>query len=108
MHPPTTTTSTNEPQILTVLESTLYVGFVSSNPENLLVTKVLHKDDAFVFPNQAALILWPSLLSAPRMPFLHADDVLVKAFQVDKNLVIKTQSRFYVDSHYNNLFQLFA
>nr|CAB3480230.1 unnamed protein product [Digitaria exilis] len=37
-------------EILTVLEGTLYVGFVTSNPNNTLFAKVLHKGDVFVFP----------------------------------------------------------
>ena len=37
-------------EILTVLEGTLYVGFVTSNPENRLISKVLYKGDVFVFP----------------------------------------------------------
>ena len=37
-------------EILVVLEGTLYVGFVASNTENRLFTKVLNKVDVFVFP----------------------------------------------------------
>ncbi len=37
-------------EILVVLEGTLYVGFVTSNIENHLFTKVLNKGDVFVFP----------------------------------------------------------
>lgn len=37
-------------EILTILEGSLYVGFVTSNPENKLFTKVLNKGDVFVFP----------------------------------------------------------
>ncbi|KAL6324804.1 hypothetical protein AAG906_018331 [Vitis piasezkii] len=37
-------------EILTVLEGTLYVGFVTSNPDNRLISKVLYKGDVFVFP----------------------------------------------------------
>ncbi|RVW38907.1 putative germin-like protein 2-1 [Vitis vinifera] len=37
-------------EILTVLEVSLMVGFVSSNPENRLFTKVLQKGGVFVFP----------------------------------------------------------
>ena len=37
-------------EILVVLEGTLYVGFVTSNTENYLFTKVLNKGDVFVFP----------------------------------------------------------
>ena len=36
-------------EILTVLEGTLYVGFVTSNPSKLF-TKVLYPGDVFVFP----------------------------------------------------------
>ncbi|XP_059439251.1 germin-like protein subfamily 1 member 13 [Corylus avellana] len=37
-------------EILIVIEGTLYVGFVTSNPENRLFSKVLNKGDVFVFP----------------------------------------------------------
>nr|CAD1834572.1 unnamed protein product [Ananas comosus var. bracteatus] len=37
-------------EILTVIEGSLYVGFVTSNPENKLFSKVLNKGDVFVFP----------------------------------------------------------
>ena len=37
-------------EILVVLEGTLYVGFVTSNPENRFFSKVLNKGDVFVFP----------------------------------------------------------
>jgi len=37
-------------EILTVLEGSLEVGFVTSNPGNRLITKVLQKRDIFVFP----------------------------------------------------------
>jgi len=37
-------------EILVVIEGTLLVGFVTSNPENRLFTKVLNKGDVFVFP----------------------------------------------------------
>ncbi|KAJ0013567.1 hypothetical protein Pint_20272 [Pistacia integerrima] len=37
-------------EILVVLEGTLLVGFVTSNPNNTLISKVLHKGDIFVFP----------------------------------------------------------
>ncbi|KAL0383764.1 UNVERIFIED_CONTAM: putative germin-like protein 2-1 [Sesamum calycinum] len=37
-------------EILTVLEGTLQVGFVTSNPDNSLITKTLQKGDVFVFP----------------------------------------------------------
>ncbi|KAJ0099342.1 hypothetical protein Patl1_19846 [Pistacia atlantica] len=37
-------------EILVVLEGTLLVGFVTSNPNNTLISKVLNKGDVFVFP----------------------------------------------------------
>ena len=37
-------------ETIVVLEGTLYVGFVTSNPDNRLFTKVLNKGDVFVFP----------------------------------------------------------
>ncbi|XP_044480239.1 germin-like protein subfamily 1 member 17 [Mangifera indica] len=37
-------------EILVVLEGTLLVGFVTSNPDNTLISKVLNKGDVFVFP----------------------------------------------------------
>lgn len=37
-------------EILVVLEGSLYVSFITSNPDNKLFTKVLCKGDVFVFP----------------------------------------------------------
>ncbi|XP_071727094.1 putative germin-like protein 2-1 [Rutidosis leptorrhynchoides] len=37
-------------EILTVLEGTLQVGFITSDPQNRLITKVLQRGDVFVFP----------------------------------------------------------
>ncbi|CAI9303822.1 unnamed protein product [Lactuca saligna] len=37
-------------EILTVMEGRILVGFVTSNPENRLITKLLQKRDVFVFP----------------------------------------------------------
>ena len=45
-----TLTAVHATEILTVLEGSLEVGFVTSNPQNLLITKVLQKGDVFVFP----------------------------------------------------------
>ncbi|CAK9163931.1 unnamed protein product [Ilex paraguariensis] len=101
-------------EILTVLEGTIHVGFVTSNPENRLISKVLQKGDVFVFPiglvhfqrnvgtgNAVAIAALSSqnpgvitIVSAvfksnPTIP----GDVLAKAFQVDKNTVNLIQSR---------------
>ncbi|XP_073057117.1 putative germin-like protein 2-1 [Primulina eburnea] len=37
-------------EILTVLEGTVFVGFVTSDPENRFISKTLHKRHVFVFP----------------------------------------------------------
>ncbi|XP_034213116.1 putative germin-like protein 2-1 [Prunus dulcis] len=102
-------------EILTVLEGSLYVGFVTSNPDNKLISKVLYKGDVFVFPaglvhfqqnvgNGNAISL--SSLSSqnpgvntianavfganPSIP----DDVLAKSFQVDKSVISSLQAKF--------------
>ncbi|KAB1207169.1 Germin-like protein subfamily 1 member 14 [Morella rubra] len=48
LNPPHTYSHATE--IIVVLEGTLYVGFVTSNTDNHLFTKVLKKGDVFVFP----------------------------------------------------------
>ncbi|XP_068656273.1 putative germin-like protein 2-1 [Aristolochia californica] len=102
-------------EILTVLEGFLHVGFVTSNPENRLIAKVLQKGDVFIFPvglvhfqfnvgktNAVAIAALssqnPGVItianavfgSNPPIPA----DILVKAFQVDKKIVGYLQSRF--------------
>ncbi|XP_059598648.1 germin-like protein subfamily 1 member 7 [Vitis vinifera] len=49
-NPPHMITHPRATEILTVLEGTLLVGFVTSNPQNRLFSKVLNKGDVFVFP----------------------------------------------------------
>ncbi|KAG6470273.1 putative germin-like protein 2-1 [Zingiber officinale] len=102
-------------ELQTVLEGSLYVGFITSNPENKLVTKVLNKGDVFVFPQ--GLIHFQFNLGRTRalaMSFLSSqnpgvitiantvfgskpnisDDILSKAFQVDKKTIDRIQSQF--------------
>ncbi|XP_077242824.1 putative germin-like protein 2-1 [Tasmannia lanceolata] len=102
-------------EILTVLEGTLYVGFVTSNPDNRLITKVLQKGDVFVFPeglihfqrnagygNAIAIAALssqnPEVITIANAVFGSnppiSDDVLAKAFQVDKKVVDYLQSVF--------------
>ncbi|KAL5797889.1 hypothetical protein ACOSQ2_002709 [Xanthoceras sorbifolium] len=102
-------------EILTVLEGTLEVGFVTSNPENRLITKVLNKGDVFVFPvglvhfqrnvgncNAVAIAAFssqnPGLMSVASAVFGSnppiSSDVLSKAFQVDKKIVEQLQWKF--------------
>ncbi|XP_058103615.1 putative germin-like protein 2-1 [Magnolia sinica] len=104
-------------EILTVLEGTLYVGFVTSNTENRFITKTLHKGDVFVFPeglihfqfnigdtNAIAIAGFgsqnPGTITIANAVFGSnppiSDDVLAKAFQVDKKIIDYLQSQFAV------------
>ena len=107
-------------EIIVVLEGTLYVGFVTSNPENRLFTKVLYPGDVFVFPeglihfqlnvgktnavaiaalssqNPGAITIAKAVFgSDPKI----SPDVLTKAFQVDKKVVDYLQSQFWSDNN---------
>ncbi|KAK2969730.1 hypothetical protein RJ640_015874 [Escallonia rubra] len=104
-------------EILTVTEGSLLVGFVTSVPDNRLITKVLQKGDVFVFPvglvhfqrsvGNGYAAAWAALSSQnpgvitvansvfgsnPSIP----GEVLAKAFQVDKNIVELLQSKHLV------------
>ncbi|KAM3400128.1 hypothetical protein ACQJBY_005177 [Aegilops geniculata] len=102
-------------EILTVLEGSLYVGFVTSNPENKLLSKVLNKGDVFVFPqglihfqfnigNKEAIAIAalssknPGVITIANAVFgskqTISDDILAKAFQVDKNIIDHIQAQF--------------
>ncbi|KAJ9170514.1 hypothetical protein P3X46_018617 [Hevea brasiliensis] len=106
-------------EILVVLEGTLYVGFVTSNP-NRLITKVLNAGDVFVFPiglihfqfnigqTNAVAISGLSSQNPGVITIANAvfgsnppinPDVLTKAFQVDKNVVNYLQKQFWVNNH---------
>ncbi|KAG8046676.1 hypothetical protein GUJ93_ZPchr0008g11973 [Zizania palustris] len=108
-------------EILTVLEGTLYVGFVTSNQDNKLFSKVLNKGDVFVFPqglihfqfnpspyNPAVAIAALSSQNPGAITIANAvfrskppisDDVLAKAFQVDKKTVDWLQAQYWEDNH---------
>ncbi|CAI0550754.1 unnamed protein product [Linum tenue] len=94
---------------------TLEVGFVTSNPENRLVSKVLRKGDVFVFPiglvhfqrntghrNAVAIAALssqnPGVITVANAVFGSKPDiptdVLAKAFQVDRSVVQKLQAKF--------------
>nr|GEU61453.1 putative germin-like protein 2-1 [Tanacetum cinerariifolium] len=102
-------------EILTVLEGTLQVGFVTSNPVNCHISKVLQKGDVFVFPvglvhyqrnvgkgnavviaalssqNPGAITIANAVFGAnPSIP----SDILARAFQVDTSLVAQLQAKF--------------
>ncbi|KAK1584690.1 hypothetical protein Q3G72_035273 [Acer saccharum] len=102
-------------EILFVQEGTLYVGFVTSNPDNKLFTKVLHKGDVFVFPiglihfqfnigktNAVAFAALssqnPGVITIANAVFGSNPpinpDVLAKAFQLDQNVVKSLQAKF--------------
>ncbi|XVF42415.1 hypothetical protein PTKIN_Ptkin01aG0360800 [Pterospermum kingtungense] len=99
-------------EILTLVQGTLYVGFVTS--DNRFITKVLYPGDVFVFPiglihfqfnigNTNALAF--SGLSSQNLGLISIakavfgsdpainPDVLAKAFQLDKYIVKQLQSR---------------
>ena len=107
-------------ELLTVLEGTLYLGFVTSNP-NRLFSKVVKKGDVFVFPKamihfqmnldhekpatalsslssqNPGVITIASAVFGSKPPI--SDDVLAKAFQVEKKLIDWLQSQFW-DTNY--------
>ncbi|WCJ24340.1 RmlC-like cupins superfamily protein [Euphorbia peplus] len=102
-------------EILTVLEGCLEVGFVTSNPENRLITKLLNKGDVFVFPvglvhyqrntehsNAVAIATLssqnPGVVSIANSVFGSspdiATDILGKAFQLDNSVIAGLQTKF--------------
>ncbi|GAA0168598.1 hypothetical protein LIER_23275 [Lithospermum erythrorhizon] len=102
-------------EILTVIEGQLLAGFVTSNPENRLISKVLKKGDVFVFPqglvhfqrnigNGYAVAIAslgsqnPGVITIANTVFGSnpdiASDVLAKAFQLDVKIVDQIQSKF--------------
>ncbi|KAB1206460.1 Germin-like protein subfamily 1 member 14 [Morella rubra] len=102
-------------EILVVAEGTLYVGFVTSNTDNKLFTKVLNKGDVFVFPiglihfqfnvGKTNAVAFAGLSSQNPGVITIANavfgsnppinpDVLTKAFQVDKNVINYLEQQF--------------
>lgn len=102
-------------EVLTVLEGSLEVGFITSSPENRHITKVLQKGDVFAFPiglvhyqrnvgsDQAVAIAAlssqnPGVITLADTVFGSVPDisgkVLSRAFQLDKGVVNYLQSRF--------------
>ena len=102
-------------ELLVVIEGTLLVGFVTSNPTNKLFTKVLNKGDVFVFPiglihfqfnigetnvvsfsglssQNPGLITIASAVFGSDPPI--NPDVLIKAFQLDKSVVDYLEKQF--------------
>lgn len=108
-------------ELLTVLEGTLYLGFVTSNP-NRLFSKVVKKGDVFVFPKAmihfqmnlahdkpaAALSSLssqnPGVITIASAVFGSdppiSDDVLTRAFQVEKKVIDWLRSQFWNATQY--------
>ena len=97
------------------MEGSLEVGFVTSNSDNRLISKILNKGDVFVFPiglihyqrnvgNGNAMAIAglssqnPGVITIANAVFGSkpdiSADILVKAFQVDKSVISNAQSRF--------------
>ncbi|KAE8699181.1 Germin-like protein subfamily 1 member 13 [Hibiscus syriacus] len=102
-------------EVLVVTKGKLYVGFVTSNPDNRLFTKVLKTGDVFVFPvglihfqfniGKTNAVAFASLSSQNPGVITIANavfgsnspinpDVLAKAFKLDKKLVEYLQTQF--------------
>ena len=102
-------------EILVVAKGTLYVGFVTSNPDNRLFTKVLKEGDVFVFPvglihfqvnigktnaiAAAALSSQnPGVITIANAVFGSNPpinpDILAKAFKLDKKVVEYLETQF--------------
>ena len=107
-------------EILFVQEGTLFVGFVTSNPDNKLFTKVLNKGDVFVFPvglihfqfnigktNAVAFAGLssqnPGVITIAKAVFGSDTpinpDFLARAFQLDQKVVKSLQAKFWVDNN---------
>lgn len=106
-------------EMLTVIEGTLYAGFVSSNLQtgaNQLYSKILNKGDIFVFPqglihfqlnigstpavaNVAFGSQTPGLVTIANAVFgsmhLISDDVLTKGFQVNDKVIESLRAQFW-------------
>ncbi|KAJ0099345.1 hypothetical protein Patl1_19845 [Pistacia atlantica] len=102
-------------EILVVLEGTLLVGFVTSNPNHTLISKVLNKGDVFVFPiglihfqfniGKTNALAFAGLSSQNPGVITIADavfgsnppinpDFLAKAFQLNVKVVKDLQAKF--------------
>ncbi|KAL8494340.1 hypothetical protein ACS0TY_025230 [Phlomoides rotata] len=112
-------------EILVVVEGTLYVGFVTSNPadatqKNKLFTKTLYPGDVFVFPEGLIHFQFntgktnavafaglssqnPGVITVANAVFGSdppiSRDVLTKAFQVDANVVKYLQGQFWTNNN---------
>ncbi|KAJ9551249.1 hypothetical protein OSB04_015294 [Centaurea solstitialis] len=102
-------------EILVVLEGSLEVGFVTSNPENRHISKVLYKGDVFVFPvnlvhyqrnngkmNAVAIAALssqnPGVIPIANVVFGSkpdiSTDILARAFQTSDDVISNIQIKF--------------
>ncbi|KAD0546608.1 hypothetical protein E3N88_29057 [Mikania micrantha] len=102
-------------ELFTVLKGTLEVGFVTSNPENRFITKVLQEGDVFVFPmrlvhfqrnigNTSALAVStlssqnPGIVTIANAVFGSkpdiSTDILAKAFQSTNDIIETLHLKF--------------
>nr|XP_043629253.1 putative germin-like protein 2-2 [Erigeron canadensis] len=102
-------------EIITVIEGSIEVGFVTSDPGNRLITKVLYKGDVYVFPiglvhfqrnvgNNNAVVIGalssqnPGAITMGNAVFGSnpqiSGEFLAKSFQVDKQLVDQIKAKF--------------
>lgn len=102
-------------EILVVLEGEIFVAFITSNPNNMLISKELHEGDMFVFPqglvhfqqnigNRSAVTLSGLSSQNPGVALVAnavfgstppiSAGVLAKAFQTDRATAANIQAKF--------------
>ncbi|XP_050222066.1 germin-like protein subfamily 1 member 18 [Mercurialis annua] len=101
-------------EVLTLVKGTIYIGFITSNPDHRLFAKVLHPGDVFIVPFGLIHFIWnigkipavaivaynsqnPGSIAVPDIIFgskppIHPQ-VLVKSFQLDKKTVAYLQGQ---------------
>ncbi|XP_010450848.1 PREDICTED: germin-like protein subfamily 1 member 11 [Camelina sativa] len=102
-------------EILVVGEGTLLVGFVTSNPDNRLISKTLNAGDVFVFP-EGLIHFQANIGHSPAVAFAALSSqnpgvitiantvfgsnlainpsILARAFQLDPRIVVDLQGKF--------------
>ncbi|XP_010441025.1 PREDICTED: germin-like protein subfamily 1 member 11 [Camelina sativa] len=102
-------------EILVVGEGTLLVGFVTSNPDNRLISKTLNAGDVFVFP-EGLIHFQANIGHSPAVAFAALSsqnpgvitiantvfgsnpainpNILARAFQLDPRIVVDLQGKF--------------
>ncbi|WCJ43687.1 RmlC-like cupins superfamily protein [Euphorbia peplus] len=105
-------------ELLTVLKGTLYSGFITTNPNHILYSKILKEGDVFLFPfgmihfqmnigktpavaiaalsSQSPSVMTESNAMFGSVPSVNPD-VLSKAFHIDRKLVADLQKEHWVN-----------